>query len=202
MQISNQAILMRGIYRCLVTLSALFLSACALWGTSKPQAHPVVLFSHSEANVASLPANSNVWSPTQWAQASPQPAATTPVAPRGDIAMQQNVTLFFATDVDQLSPSEANRLSKFFESLEQPGASYFEIRGHTDNQHTAGYNQGLSARRAKTVAQWLQMQGISPQRIRVDALGLSAPIANNGTEIGGAQNRRVEVRVFIAANAR
>ena len=116
--------------------------------------------------------------------------------------MQPNVTLFFATDVDQLSPSEANRLSKFFGNLEQPGASYFEIRGHTDNQYTARYNQGLSARRAKTVAQWLQMQGISPQRIRVDALGLSAPIANNGTEIGRAQNRRVEVRVFIAANAR
>ena len=198
MQISNQAVLMRGIYRCLVALSALFLSGCALWGTSKDQAHPVVLFSHSEASVASLPANSNAWSPTQWAQANTAAAKTTPVVPRGDIAVQQNVTLFFATDVDQLSPSEANRLLKFFSSLEQPRASYFEIRGHTDNQHTAGYNQGLSARRAKTVAQWLQMQGISPQRIRVDALGLSAPIANNDTEIGRAQNRRVELFVRSA----
>lgn len=195
MQVCLQTMLIRAICRCLVVFAPIALSACALVGTGNDQPSPVVLFSHSEARVELSPAGSNTWSPTQWTQASAKSVEITPVAPRSDITARQDVTLFFATDVDQLSPNEAGRLAKFFDGLKQPETSFFEILGHTDNQHTPSYNQILSGRRARAIAQWLHKRGISPQRIRVDGLGLRAPRANNDTEAGRALNRRVELFV-------
>ena len=57
----------------------------------------------------------------------------------------------------------------------------------------------LSTRRAETVKNLLVQRGVEPTRILTLSFGESAPIASNNTEYGGAQNRRVEIKVAPTA---
>ena len=66
--------------------------------------------------------------------------------------------------------------------------------GHTDNIGTAEYNQKLSERRAQAVVDYLAAKGVYPGRIKPIGMGLTKPIADNATEEGRAQNRRVTIR--------
>jgi OmpA-OmpF porin, OOP family len=66
--------------------------------------------------------------------------------------------------------------------------------GHTDNVGTAEYNQKLSERRAQAVVDYLASKGVYQGRIKAIGMGLTKPIADNATEEGRAQNRRVTIR--------
>ena len=55
------------------------------------------------------------------------------------------------------------------------------------------YNQRLSERRANTVADALERNGVSGRNLSSQGLGTRTPIANNDSESGRQQNRRVEV---------
>ncbi|WP_165481038.1 OmpA family protein [Vibrio metoecus] len=70
------------------------------------------------------------------------------------------------------------------------------IVGHTDSLGSDKYNQWMSERRAKTVADYFIANGISPSRITALGRGESEPIANNNSELGRAQNRRVEINIY------
>jgi outer membrane protein OmpA-like peptidoglycan-associated protein len=67
-----------------------------------------------------------------------------------------------------------------------------EVQGHTDNIGNDKYNQDLSNKRAKAVADFIISQGIAADRISYKGYGFSKPIASNDTEKGRAMNRRVE----------
>ncbi len=54
-------------------------------------------------------------------------------------------------------------------------------------------SMGLSQRRASTVGQYLQGQGIEPLRVITLGYGPHYPIADNGTSEGRQLNRRVEL---------
>ena len=66
--------------------------------------------------------------------------------------------------------------------------------GHTDSVGTAEYNQKLSERRAQAVVDYLASKGVYQGRIKAIGMGLTKPIADNATEEGRAQNRRVTIR--------
>lgn len=69
------------------------------------------------------------------------------------------------------------------------------IEGHTDNVGSEAANLNLSERRALAVKQYLMRNyGIDPDRLQTKGFGRSRPIADNGTPVGRAQNRRIEVR--------
>ena len=67
------------------------------------------------------------------------------------------------------------------------------IEGHTDSTATAAHNQQLSQRRAEAVKAYMQKAGIDGARLKAVGLGATKPVAGNETEIGRAQNRRVEL---------
>jgi outer membrane protein OmpA-like peptidoglycan-associated protein len=67
------------------------------------------------------------------------------------------------------------------------------IEGHTDGIGTVAANQSLSERRAAAVKAYLVKAGIDAARLNTAGFGASRPIASNNTEIGRAQNRRVEL---------
>jgi OmpA-OmpF porin, OOP family len=67
-----------------------------------------------------------------------------------------------------------------------------EIGGHTDITGPRGFNMRLSRDRARAVRNYLLDRGIKPARLRANGYGPDRPIADNGTEEGRAQNRRVE----------
>ncbi len=70
-----------------------------------------------------------------------------------------------------------------------------DVIGHTDNVGGDQYNQDLSERRARSVAEYLAGQGVLPARLLVAGRGKTQPIASNDTPEGRSQNRRVEIQI-------
>ncbi|WP_158598014.1 OmpA family protein [Noviherbaspirillum saxi] len=64
--------------------------------------------------------------------------------------------------------------------------------GHTDDTGSSRLNADLSERRARAVAKFLSQQGIPLDSLYFQGAGESYPIADNSTDAGHAQNRRVE----------
>jgi outer membrane protein OmpA-like peptidoglycan-associated protein len=67
-----------------------------------------------------------------------------------------------------------------------------EIGGHTDSTGPRGLNMRLSRERARSVRQWLLGRGIKPERLSARGYGPDKPVADNNTDDGRTQNRRVE----------
>ena len=105
--------------------------------------------------------------------------------------MPSNVT--FATDQDQVIPPFYPTLDSVAIVLRKFNQTLIDINGHTDSTGTLAHNQGLSERRAASVANYLGAGGIDQRRISTLGYGPTQPIASNATPDGRAQNRRVEV---------
>lgn len=69
------------------------------------------------------------------------------------------------------------------------------VQGHTDSTGSDSYNDQLSVKRAESVGNYLVAQGVMPARIEAQGYGERQPIADNATEAGRAQNRRVEIQL-------
>lgn len=69
------------------------------------------------------------------------------------------------------------------------------VSGHTDNVGRDDYNMQLSQSRASSVAQYLISRGVAGGRVSAVGYGKTQPIADNSTENGRSQNRRVEIRI-------
>lgn len=76
----------------------------------------------------------------------------------------------------------------------QPGQATKKVLvvGHTDSTGGAELNQRLSEQRARAVGDILASAGIARQDIYYQGAGASRPLADNTSEAGRAQNRRVE----------
>jgi outer membrane protein OmpA-like peptidoglycan-associated protein len=75
-----------------------------------------------------------------------------------------------------------------------------EVQGFTDRIGAAEYNLELSRKRAAAVVRYLTVNYKIPlHRIHTMGYGSEAPAADNKTREGRKQNRRVEVRVLVAA---
>jgi outer membrane protein OmpA-like peptidoglycan-associated protein len=69
-----------------------------------------------------------------------------------------------------------------------------EVVGHTDNTGTAAGNLTLSRQRAEAVKAWLvKNHAIDPARLSTSGRGDTVPVADNTTDAGRAENRRVEL---------
>jgi len=78
--------------------------------------------------------------------------------------------------------------------MRQQPALRLEIQGHTDNVGAGDLNRRLSESRAAAVKQYLMTNvGIAGDRLTTAGFGDTRPVADNKTEQGRAQNRRVEL---------
>jgi outer membrane protein OmpA-like peptidoglycan-associated protein len=94
-----------------------------------------------------------------------------------------------------LQPGFRNTLDQIARSLNQYPDSLIDVYGHTDSTGSDQFNQTLSEARARTVANYLTMQGVSGARIRSQGFGETMPVADNSTEEGRRRNRRVEIKI-------
>lgn len=106
--------------------------------------------------------------------------------------------LLFGFDSDRLQPAAAENLANLAHSLMDFDDTEVLIIGHTDARGSDAYNQGLSERRANAAAAHLVQNGITARRVDVMGLGESEPVADNETEYGRQENRRVEVAIFAS----
>ena len=107
--------------------------------------------------------------------------------------MPSNIT--FASDQDFVNPQFGQVLDSVAIVLNKYPKTLLDVDGHTDNVGDAVYNQGLSERRAISVARYLNGRSVDSRRLRIIGFGETQPIADNSTEAGRAANRRVEVRI-------
>ena len=70
------------------------------------------------------------------------------------------------------------------------------VEGHTDAYGSDEYNQGLSERRARSVANYLTKLGVDRKRMSTVGLGEKYPVATNKTAAGRELNRRVEILIL------
>ena len=101
--------------------------------------------------------------------------------------------VFFDYDSNSIkkkSYSILRELSTFIK--DNPQLKKIFIEGHTDSKGSVEYNNKLSLRRAKAVKGFLVKRGVKSRRLKAKGFGPSDPIADNGTDEGRAQNRRVE----------
>ena len=78
--------------------------------------------------------------------------------------------------------------------LAYPGLK-LQVEGYTDNIGSDEYNQKLSEQRADGVRDYLVSQSVQQANITAAGFGKSSPIADNTTNNGRAQNRRVQLVV-------
>ena len=107
--------------------------------------------------------------------------------------MPGNVT--FGFDSADLNAQFYPVLEKVAGTMKEFDKTVIEVAGHTDNTGGDTYNQGLSERRARSVAAFLSSQGVSGTRVVTIGAGEGHPVASNDTEEGRAQNRRVEITI-------
>jgi OmpA-OmpF porin, OOP family len=100
----------------------------------------------------------------------------------------------FEFDSDRLTEEAKQILNKVAETLIAYPEIDVEVAGHTDQIGTEGYNLGLSERRAIVVKNYLADRGVQAARMSPVGYGRSQPIADNSTEEGREENRRVELR--------
>jgi outer membrane protein OmpA-like peptidoglycan-associated protein len=105
----------------------------------------------------------------------------------------------FAFDKADLGEEGTAALTEFANRLKTENRGvYVEIQGHTDSVGSEDYNYDLGLERAEAVRRFLSIEGGLPlHRMEVISYGESAPVADNGTREGRAQNRRVVLVVLM-----
>ena len=106
--------------------------------------------------------------------------------------------LTFPINSYQIQPQFYGTLNEVAQTLANYPSTIVDIYGHTDPSGGDRINIPLSQNRAQSVAGYLTQQGVNPARIATQGFGSSRPTADNSTEAGRAQNRRVEIRIVPA----
>ena len=104
--------------------------------------------------------------------------------------------ILFDVDSDALRPAAQQNLRNLADSLQKYSRTNVLLVGHTDATGSDSYNQGLSERRASAAASFLASQGLTRPRVETAGRGELEPVAENDSERGRQQNRRVEVAIF------
>ena len=101
--------------------------------------------------------------------------------------------IYFEFNSSELLTISNIQLDSLYNILSEKPSLRIEIRGHTDNIGSEGYNKKLSVERAASVYNYLLEKGIPKTRMKYRGFGPNVPVADNSTEEGRELNRRVEI---------
>lgn len=102
----------------------------------------------------------------------------------------------FETNKAVIRPSSQDTLFDALDVLDDYPDVRLEVQGHTDDVGNDQFNLELSQARADAVVAWFVRNGIDPSRFRAVGYGETLPMADNGTDAGRAENRRVEFKLI------
>lgn len=115
-----------------------------------------------------------------------------------EITITLSGSVLFDFDQADIRPDAERTLSEVAEVLNTYSDRPVRIEGHTDSIASDSYNQGLSERRARSVASWLKAHGVRSS-ISTVGHGETRPVGDNATAAGRQQNRRVELVIGSAS---
>lgn len=102
----------------------------------------------------------------------------------------------FAVNSSELTASSKTNLQDLAKTLNKYEDTNILIEGHTDSTGKHDYNMTLSEKRAASVSNYLKTLGVTGVRLTTVGYGPDQPVADNATEAGRKENRRVEVAIF------
>jgi outer membrane protein OmpA-like peptidoglycan-associated protein len=107
--------------------------------------------------------------------------------------LKVNVPSDFSFDVGRsaIKPEMRPVLDQFAHGLD-PNMRV-RIVGHTDSTGSDAINNPLSVDRAQSVRDYLAARGVAASRVETTGRGSHEPVADNNSDAGRAQNRRVEI---------
>lgn len=115
--------------------------------------------------------------------------------------------LLFTTSSSELSAASKTNLDNLAKLMKKYSTCAIDAYGHTDNQgwrnstaeQSAQKNLQLSQQRAESVVNYLKANGVASSQFKnVVGKGSSEPVADNTTQAGMQQNRRVEVFLYAS----
>ena len=121
--------------------------------------------------------------------------------PDNQLKLEIPSDISFDTGRHDIRPNFAPILDRFAASLRDHAATTVNIVGHTDSTGSDAINNPLSVNRASSTRDYLASRGVTANRIGVNGQGSRQPVADNGSDMGRAKNRRVEIFVAEAAPA-
>lgn len=110
-----------------------------------------------------------------------------------DTAVDLETVFYFDFDQSVLTSSTRAALDAQAAAL-RGGSSAVRLEGHADERGTREYNLALGERRAKAIADYLAIQGVSRSRIEVVSYGEERPVSLRSDEEAYSLNRRVELK--------
>lgn len=105
--------------------------------------------------------------------------------------------ILFDTGKSALKPTATDNLSKMADIMKKYPENVLTVKGYTDATGSANLNRTLSEQRAAAVKSQLVSGGIPPETVSVVGMGPDAPVADNKSATGRAQNRRVEIEITV-----
>lgn len=119
-------------------------------------------------------------------------AETTPTAAPAP-APSHSYLVFFDWDKSNLTPRATQIIAQAASASSTNNITTIDVSGYTDTSGTPDYNQGLSKRRAQSVAAQLVSDGVSQSEIEIHAYGDTHLLVPTGPGVREPQNRRVEI---------
>jgi outer membrane protein OmpA-like peptidoglycan-associated protein len=101
--------------------------------------------------------------------------------------------ILFAVNSAMLGGDARGALDQAIAVFQEYPKTAIVAQGHTDSTGSEDHNQRLSEQRADSVRGYLISRGIDGQRIAALGYGETHPVADNSTEYGRRQNRRVDL---------
>ena len=98
--------------------------------------------------------------------------------------------VFFATNESVLTTASRETLRKQAAWLRKNSKVTIVWEGHADERGTREYNLALGEKRATAVRDYLVIEGISPDRIRVISYGKEKPAVVGSNDMAWSKNRR------------
>jgi peptidoglycan-associated lipoprotein len=102
---------------------------------------------------------------------------------------------FFDYDSSELRPDAEQTLRKIVEFLRSYPQTRVSIEGHCDERGSTEYNLALGDRRARTVKSYLEMLGVSSDRMETTSWGKERPFCRENNETCWQQNRRAHFMI-------
>ena len=110
-----------------------------------------------------------------------------------DTAAALESVFYFEYDQSSLTSAARAALDAQAAAL-RSGASSIRLEGHADERGSREYNLALGERRAKAVADYLAIQGVSRSRVEVVSYGEERPVSLRSDDSAYRLNRRVELK--------
>lgn len=113
---------------------------------------------------------------------------------QGDKLLIRLKKVNFPVGKSQIPNESKELLAKVNDIMKDLHPTQVEVQGHTDSTGSKKINEKLSEERAENVADYFKREGLNAE-VATNGYGPNRPLADNGSQEGRAQNRRVDVLI-------